>query len=63
MEQKLVDELMKKPKEELVGMIIKLDKRLFDLVKELAKSEEYAGIVADKNLNDFFAMKYENEEK
>ncbi|MEA3430494.1 MAG: hypothetical protein U9R08_04435 [Nanoarchaeota archaeon] len=62
MEQKVIDELMKKSKEELVGMIIKLDKKLFDLVKELAKTDEYAGIVTDKNLNDFFAMKYQEEE-
>ncbi|MBW3004090.1 hypothetical protein KY328_04650 [Candidatus Woesearchaeota archaeon] len=62
MDQKVIDELMKKPKEELVGMILKLDRKLFELVKELSKSDEYKGIVTDKNLNDFFAMKY-NEER
>lgn len=63
MDQKIIDELMKKSKEELVGMIIKLDQKLFNLVKDLSSSEEYKGIITDKNLNDFFAMKYESEEK
>ena len=62
MNQKLVDELMKKPKEELVGIIIKLDKKLFELVRDLSRSEEHKGIITDKNLNDFFAMKYNEEE-
>jgi len=62
MDQKTIDELMKKSKEELIAMIIKLDKKLFELVKDLSKTEEYKGIITDKSLNDFFAMKFNEEE-
>lgn len=61
MNQEQVDELMKKSKEELVAMIINLDTKLFDLLRELSRSDEYKGLVVDKNLNDFFVEKYEEE--
>ena len=63
MNEKQINELRKKGREELVQTIIDLDKKLFNLIKELSTSQEYKGIVLDKSLNDFFAQKIIDEER
>jgi len=63
MNKKQIKELNNKSKEELIKIIVDLDFKLFNLMKELFQSEEYKGVVLDKSLNDFFAGKIEDEEK
>jgi hypothetical protein len=56
------EELEKLSKEELIDLVLEQDANLMKLFKEFLQ-EHPEGIVTDKSLNDFFAMKLEEEEK
>jgi len=55
-----IEELKTKSKEELIELIIDMDKKLFNLIKEMSLDK---GIVTDKSLNDMFAQKIIDDEK